>query len=65
MNLLNCNQYSALMYFSRGGHLECVNLLIKAGADVNMRNKHGESALSFSCIADQARCMKVLIKAGS
>ena len=65
VNLLNCNQYSALMYFSRGGHLECVNLLIKAGADVNMRNKHGESALSLAALADQARCMKILIDAGA
>ena len=65
VNLLNCNQYSALMYFSREGHVECVNLLIKAGADVNMRNKHGESALSLAALADQSRCMTLLIEAGA
>ena len=65
VNLLNCNKYSALMYFSREGHKECVSLLLKAGVYVNVRNKHGESALSLAALADQARCMKVLIEAGA
>ena len=30
VNLVNCNQYLALMYFSREGCVNCVRLLIKA-----------------------------------
>ena len=65
VNLVNCNQYSALMYFSREGCVNCVRLLIKAGASVNLRNKNGESALSLAALTDKARCMKVLIEAGA
>ena len=65
MNLVTCNKYSALMYFSREGCMSCVRLLIKAGANVNLRNKHGASALSLAALTDKARCMKVLIEAGA
>ena len=65
MNLVNCNQYSALMYFSREGCVNCVRLLIKAGVSVNLRNKNGESALSLAVLTDKARCMEVLIEAGA
>ena len=65
VNLLNCNKYSALMYFSREGCVKCVRLLIEAGAYVNLRNKNGESALSLAALRDRLRCMKVLIEAGA
>ena len=65
VNLLNCNKYSALMYFSREGCMKCVRLLIEAGAYVNIRNKNGESALSLAALADRFRCMQVLIEAGA
>ena len=65
VNLVNCNKYSALMYFSREGCVNCVRLLIKGGASVNLKNKNGESALSLGALTDKARCMKVLIEAGA
>ena len=40
-----CWDQTALMYAARGGHLDVVKVLIKAGADVSARDKnHSESA---------------------
>ena len=30
---------TALIYAAENGHIECLNMLIKAGADVNFKNK--------------------------
>ena len=36
---------TALYLAARGGHHECLELLIKAGGDVNTAKKDGETAL--------------------
>ena len=38
---------TALMYASKNGHATCVNLLLKAGADVNLKDRDDMTALMY------------------
>ena len=61
-----CDQnYTSLMAASEGCHLECVRLLIQSGADVNVRNKEFETALSVAARWRRLSCVQELIKAGA
>uniref|UniRef100_A0A803PHE4 Uncharacterized protein n=1 Tax=Cannabis sativa TaxID=3483 RepID=A0A803PHE4_CANSA len=42
------NGFSAAMVAAKIGHLEAFKLLLNAGADMKLRNKHGETALKLS-----------------
>ncbi|KAK9060180.1 hypothetical protein SSX86_020884 [Deinandra increscens subsp. villosa] len=42
------NGYSAVMVAVINGHVEAFRLLVFAGADVNLENKYGETAISLS-----------------
>lgn len=45
--------------------LECVSLLIKSGADVNLPNASGETALLEAAFCCHKDCMRLLIEAGA
>lgn len=40
--------YSAAMIAAAAGHVEVFKLLLHAGANINLQNKHGETAISIS-----------------
>lgn len=53
---------SALMFASIYGYTEMVKLLIENGADVNLRDKNGATALTSSAWAGNADIVEILIK---
>ncbi len=54
-----------LMWASWNGHLKVVNLLIKAGSDVNARDKRGDSVLSYAILGKSADVIARLKAAGA
>ena len=66
----NLNKYfdsddkTALMYASQG-HNKCVNALLQAGADPNIQNKKGNTALSNASRWGYKYCVYLLLQAGS
>ncbi|GFY91541.1 hypothetical protein Acr_07g0017370 [Actinidia rufa] len=42
------NELSAAMLAAAAGHVEAFRLLVFAGADINLRNKYGETAITLS-----------------
>ena len=59
MNTQNSDGYTALIRAGWKGRLECVDVLITAGADVNIQNKCGETALM---LASDDKCIKALMQ---
>lgn len=56
---------TALINAAQVGELECVELLLSAGADVNLVDIKGQSALHFAARFGKAPCARALIKAGA
>jgi ankyrin repeat protein len=48
-----------------GNHLELVNELIEAGADVNIKSKSGQTALTVAAGASEVKMTEALLKAGA
>ena len=75
VNQMTENRYTALMVASKLAHDLCVQLLLQAGADVNMTNKDtGDTALIATTWAadrggvrdkEATTCVKLLLKAGA
>ena len=55
---------TTLMYAAGNGHLQCTELLIAAGADVNKRSKHNLTALMLAARHGHDSCVKALVEAG-
>ena len=58
------NGCTPLIYAAENGHDNCLELLIKAGADVN-RQKVGKTALSAAAENGENKCVDMLIEAGA
>ena len=56
---------TALMYASKKGHTTCVNLLLKAGADVNLKDRDDMTALMYGATNGYDDCVELLLKAGA
>jgi len=56
---------TAIMYAAADGDLELVRALIKAGADVELKNQLGTSALTEAAIIGSAPIIDALLKAGA
>jgi len=56
-------QFTPLMYAAARGENECVKLLMEAGADVNARDEHGNTALMYA-ITGHADLQRLLIASG-
>lgn len=56
---------TALFHAASRGHVEVVNCLIEAGADVNMGDKEGSTALISAVRFGRKECMEALIAAGA
>lgn len=66
INAVDARGNTALMYASSANSSTCVDYLIKNGADVNIRNTDGETALLIACIKN-GFCSSafVLVKSGA
>ena len=56
---------TALMLASQKGHLEIVSLLLKARADVNLRNNAGDTALALASQEAHVEIARLLLPAGA
>ena len=64
--------WTALAQAARSGHLECIHLLLAAGADINLRVQNGslddtplETAIKWDRYEDRKRVFPVLLRAGA
>ena len=59
VNIVDNDGMSALMYATKRGHLEIIELLINHGAKLNIQEKkYGLSCLHFAVIHDQAEAAR-------
>ena len=60
---------TVLMWAARSGRVECVRALIYAGADLNVKNKYGQTAIeiadNFFLQTGEDACFKLLTDAGT
>jgi hypothetical protein len=56
---------TALMGASRLGRADVVSLLLAHGADVNLRNANGETALKLAADSRHTAVVELLTKAGA
>jgi ankyrin repeat protein len=62
-----CNSafQTPLMYAALHGNIEKVEMLVRNGADVNLRDWRGSTALIYACIKGWAKIVKIIIDAGA
>ena len=65
VNALGADGSTAIMYAAANDDLELVRALIKAGANVKLKNQLGTSALTEAAIIGSAPVVEALIKAGA
>ena len=53
------------MFAVKNNHVQCVNELIQAGADVNVSDRDGLTPLMFAVKENNTKFVKELIKAGA
>jgi hypothetical protein len=61
----NPNAYTALMRACIGGHPKVTELLLKSGADPNLKHDDGQTALHFAAKRGSAECIKLLLERGA
>ena len=47
------------------GKFKCLSELVKAGADVNLKNKDGDTALILAADGNHVDCVDLLLKTGA
>lgn len=65
MDFLTMDGSTALIYAAGDGFADCVRVLIKAGADVNKRNKRNTTPLFAACKGQNHNCALMLLSAGA
>ncbi|MGA2093146.1 MAG: ankyrin repeat domain-containing protein [Sedimentisphaerales bacterium] len=56
---------TALLWAARAGHTEVVNLLLEKGAEVNVKDNNGKTALGMAKLRSYADIVQLLEKAGA
>jgi len=65
INAPNSAGYSALMLAAYRGHVNCVDLLLHAGADANITDPRGNTVLMATAFKGHVPCAQALIKSGA
>ena len=65
MNDVNDDNVSVLSYAVRGGYERCVEILLRAGADVNSQDKCGITPQQRGAMGCSPSCMKILEETGA
>ncbi|CAI9779387.1 unnamed protein product [Fraxinus pennsylvanica] len=61
LNQRDENEFSAVMVAAAGGHVEAFRLLVNAGADVEIQNKYGETAISLAEVNQNSDAFKKVL----
>ena len=66
VNRANNRGETALMHATLRGHLQCMQLLIDRGADVNAiaKGADGRSAVAYACMRSEVETLKLLLDRG-
>jgi len=56
---------TALLYTAAAGSTECVNMLIKAGAKVDIQSNDGKTALYAAAATGNVECLRLMLEAGA
>ena len=64
-NVQNKAGWSAIMFASRSGHLQAVDLLLKENADPNVQNLKGWTALIFASLNGDHQVVEILLEKGA
>ena len=58
-------EMTALVYSAKKGHIDCLRVLLDAGADVNAKNEDGNTSLIYSAKKGHTDCLSALLDAGA
>ena len=64
-NYIRDAQWSALFYAIHQNHADVVQVLIDAGADIEVKDQSGCSPLHLACLSGELELVKMLVKAGA
>ena len=64
-NQCDDNGRTALYTAAEYGHAKCMKVLLKYGADVNIRNSYLATALHVACHGRKVNCVKLLLEYGA
>jgi len=56
---------TALMYASSNGHIDCIDVLLKAGSNLESRDKFGYTALMIAATTGEVEAIKFLLASGA
>ena len=62
MNNTDPKGKAVLMHAAEGGHIHCVNILLKQGADVNRRDEYAQTALMYAAAHNHVMCLERLLE---
>jgi hypothetical protein len=65
VNVYNLNRETPLHLAACEGHLECAELLIRKGGDVNAKDKNGFTPLHFAAYYGKIDCLEILLANGA
>ena len=65
INHTDSNGFTALLGASQNGFTKCVDLLLKAGADVNIQTRDKNTALILAATWGHPQCLQLMIDAGA
>ena len=65
VNFANSNGVTALIWASRGGHIETIKVLISKSADVNSKDKNGKTALTYALLKENSKIVNLLKASGA
>ena len=62
MNVTDSNEQTALHLAAFSGHSKCVEMLVRAGAEVNKKDIDGGTALLYGALYGNDTCVEVLLQ---
>ena len=65
VNAKNIEKNTALLFAAENGNLEIVDLLIKNRADINLKNKNGDTAIKLALKNKQGKVAELLRSNGA
>lgn len=65
INQTTSNGRTALMFAAQFGNINCLNLLITAGAKINAKDEYGATALMLASFFGQDEAVKILLENGA